>query len=467
MSLSPSIRLPILSAVLIFLAAVGSTQTAIFFMARDVEETTQTLGKVYLDGLTAALLPHLRAPDAAGAQRVLEQALQVQEGVVERQLVVFDQEGKVVAQVGRKPERMLEGALRAGNEHVRAGDGSERFFREVHDKGRVVGGVAASLDLRFLRQQRSTLRWWLMAFDLGLSALCAALGYVVVERAQRPISTLAQRLSEAARGVPTEIPAHEIPTSDPRAERMLHVYNSMVRAHSEREALLNHMATQEREAVLGRLAATVAHEVRNPLAGMQTALGTLRRFGDDPDTRNEAVDFLLRGVRALEGVVDATLASYRPRSSLRALSPKDFDDLRLLVEADSRTRQIRLDWDVALTHEVQVSALEVRQVVLNLLLNAVHACPEGGAVKLKACLREQELAIEVRNDRREADEGLLQAVREAETNGKGTGLGVSVVLRLVERLNGRVSVSSEPETGTLVALSIPWQSAEDNAHEAS
>ncbi len=467
MSLSPSVRLPILVAMMIFLAAVGSTQAAMYFMAREVEQTTQTLGKVYLDGLTAAVLPYLRARDPSGAQAVLEQALLVQEGVVERQLIVLDRDGRVLAQAGRGQRDVFHTLPRAGRGRFTGADGSDGFFREVVHADSCIGIVAASLDLRLLSQERATLRLWLFAFDLGLGALCAALGYFVIERVQRPVSMLAEHLAGAARGAPTEIGAEDIPSGNPKAERMLHAYNSMVRAHSEREALLSQMAMQEREAVLGRLAATVAHEVRNPLAGMKTALGTLSRFGEDAETRQEAVEFLLRGVRALEGVVDATLASYRSRPAFRHLSRKDFEDLRLLVEADSRAQNVRIAFTLELPEYVSVSAFEVRQVVLNLLLNAVRACPPRGCVTLEALATQDGLRIVVGNELRGGERGLQPVLDQVASKTSPEGLGVSVVLRLVEHLNGSVSVASEPGKGTLVALSLPWHRAEDDEHEAS
>ena len=92
------------------------------------------------------------------------------------------------------------------------------------------------------------------------------------------------------------------------------------------------LAERERESVLGRLAATVAHEVRNPLGGMTTALDTVRKFGDNPDVRGKSLDLIERGLWSIRNVVGSVLAFHRMPPDTRRLAQGDLDDLRLLIE---------------------------------------------------------------------------------------------------------------------------------------
>ncbi len=85
-----TVRLPVIVAMMIFIAAVASTQTAILVMSRQAERQAETLGHVYLDGLSAAVLPHVRSGDDESVRSVLEQALEFHEGVVDRRLVFLD-----------------------------------------------------------------------------------------------------------------------------------------------------------------------------------------------------------------------------------------------------------------------------------------------------------------------------------------------------------------------------------------
>src|SRR5699024_746858 len=89
-------------------------------------------------------------------------------------------------------------------------------------------------------------------------------------------------------------------------------YNRMTMAVQDRERLSEQLTKQDQQALLGRIAATLAHEIRNPLMGMMTALQTIRMYGSNTRSRDEALDFIDRGIKSLQGVTEATLSAYRP-----------------------------------------------------------------------------------------------------------------------------------------------------------
>lgn len=462
-----ALRLPLAAAAMIFVAAVTSTQTAIFFMGAQAERQVETLGQVYLDGLSAALLPHISTGDRSGIQQVFHQALEFHQGVIDRRLVLLSPEQETVVDVRRQGaanDVTIPSQLGATDSGVlRLGGGDIWIWRRLEHSSAWRWVVAANLDVSSFEEGRGLLRWFLLSFDLAFSGICAVIGFFTVRRIQRPVTTVAQHLYEAALGILRPIEEAEIPTDDRQAARMVHAFNTMARATHEREGLLSHLADQERNAVLGRLVATIAHEVRNPLGGMRAAISTLRRFGDRSDTRNEAVAFLDRGVRTLEEVVNATLESHRSRPVWRRLTRKDFEDLRLLVEADGRARGVAVEVDLDIADEVPVAALEVRQILLNLLLNAVHASTPGGTVKLNAGVLDGELLVNVRDAGSGLNQRMARSIETGEAVSDTQGLGVSIVIRLVERLQGRVAIEVEPGKGTSITLHLPLQEDEQSA----
>ena len=457
-----TVRLPLIVAMMIFIAAVASTQTAIVVMSRQAERQAETLGHVYLDGLSAAVLPHVRNGSDEGVRSVLEQALEFHEGIVDRRLVFLDNDLNVRAQVWRSgevavPDLPSQLSLSETGTLPMSSEGGMWIWRGLHANGVKVGTVVADLDLSAFQESPRQLRWLLLLFDLAFSLACAVIGFFMVRRMQRPVTLLARRLYDAAFGDPRPIGEDEMPLGDRQSARMFRAFNAMAHASQEREALLKHLADKERDAVLGRLAATIAHEVRNPLGGMRTAIGTLKRFGDRQDTRREALDFLERGVVTLEEVVNATLANHRNRVRWRPLSQQDFHDLRLLVEPDGKSRDVAISMNLSIPDEVPVAALEVRQVLLNLLLNAVQASSKGGTVTLAARVSGEELVIEVEDRGSGLDRQMAIALEKGLPVADAPGLGVAVIIRLVERLNGRVSVRSQPGSGTSIMLHLPLQ----------
>lgn len=456
-ALPVSVRLPIVAAAMIFIAAVASTQTAIYLMAQQADRQLEAMGKVYLDGLSAALLPYVRVNDTAAIKSTLHQALNFHEGIVDRQLAlvrpgvadVIEVSRDSLEQVDALPPNVFE-----TSDGLLHGEGSIWIWRSLGGEDSSKGTVVASLDVSPFEAARSTYLWLLIVLDLVFSGTCAVIGYFMVRRVQRPVATIARHLQEAAGGTVLRVADGEIPANDSKAAEMMRAFNSMAGAMAEREKLIDYMAAQQRQADLGRLAATIAHEVRNPLGGMKTALGTLKRFGNERQPREEAVTFLERGVQALERVVTATLEGYRSRPDWRALSRQDFDDLRFLVAADAEARGVSVILDLAMDDKVPVPALEVRQIVLNLLLNAVRASDAGSVVMLLARVAAGELTIVIEDKGKGFDREVLRSIETGNTP-SGSGIGVSVVVRLVEQLNGRVSIDSRPEAGTRVDLVFP------------
>lgn len=461
-TLPVTIRLPLIAAAMIFVAAVTSTQTAMFFMAQQFDRQAQTLGVVYLDGLSAALLPYVQDSDAVGVEATLRQALDFHESIVDRRLAYVDDGSLGAIKVSRAglPDEPLPAATHTGaSGFTRAVDGTIWIWRQLQAGDTRHGIVIANLDISAFKAERGTLRWLLLLFDLAFSGICAVFGFFMVRRVQRPAATVAHHLYDAALGMLRPIPSSEIPDDDRQAARMMHAFNTMASAMDEHDSLLGHLAEQQRQADLGRLTATIAHEVRNPLGGMRTAISTLRRFGDCEEPRSEAVDFLERGVGALQHVVDATLENYRSRPHWRPLSRQDFEDLRLLIDADGRSRDVSLVILADIPETVAVAALEVRQVLLNLLLNAVRASRRGDVVRLRAAIGDRELIVTVEDRGSGLDDGKIRAMQGDGIHPQGEGLGVSVVVRLVERLQGRVSIVSNAEAGTRITINFPLQDA--------
>ena len=219
---------------------------------------------------------------------------------------------------------------------------------------------------------------------------------------------------------------------------------------ARKEELEREVVRTERLAAVGRVAAAIAHEINNPLGGMLNALDTLGRHGRPDSFTQKTLGLLARGLQQIRATVAALLVEARLDSP--ALTTQDWSDLRTLIEPQLSARRLRLSWDVPATEACPLPAHQVRQLVLNLLLNAVKAADDGGAVSLQAASATDVLTIEVSN----SGPGLPAGVRDRlfepfvaapdEEGRRSHGLGLWVCYQIVRQLRGTIEVKSE----------VPW-----------
>lgn len=462
-------RLPLVMAATVLVVAVGTTLIAAHSLTRQVEVQLDRMGQIYLDGLTAALIAPVHKHDERGIKHALETALRIHHGLIDRRLALLNGEGKVLARVEREglqavelPAILME-ALRGG--WIDDEDGSYWSWRPLTDEPAstemATSGltVVANLDITDYVQERQQLWWRVIGFNLLLATGCALLGMLLIRRLVRSIALITQHLQRSATHGPTPIPSDEVLARDRETVRLLSAYNRMARASQEREQLLARMAEHEREAVLGRLVATLAHEVRNPLAGVLASIETLRKFGGQSQARIEALDFMERGMKALEEVVNATLATYRPKRVADAFGPQDLNDIKRLTEPQARQSGVVLVVQSNLDETVPISGHEVRQVLLNLLLNAVKASAPGSQVMLRCVLQARHLRLEVEDHGSGLSDELIDDLETGIEPPGEPGLGIAVVIRLVQRLQGRIMAHSRPGQGTHIVLELPLKSA--------
>lgn len=158
-----TVRLPLIAAIMIFVAAVASTQTAIFFMSRQADLQLERMGQVYLDGLSAALLPHVIDNDGERIRTTLRRALEFHEGVVDQRLTFIDARNGSVIEVLRsevEPGQPLPAKVIAGpSGFMKSDNGAIWIWRPlVADNGNQLGTVAANIDIATLDAERWAIR---------------------------------------------------------------------------------------------------------------------------------------------------------------------------------------------------------------------------------------------------------------------------------------------------------------------
>ncbi len=269
-------------------------------------------------------------------------------------------------------------------------------------------------------------------------------------------------------------------TTDPVLQSLFATYNRAVgrlaeleRAHRDQARSLQdqvHEATQqvmaqqgalarsERLAAVGELAATVAHELRNPLAGIQVAVSNISEGMVDPALRARAT-MVVQECQRMARLLTELLASARP-----PVEPQDRVNLRALLEQFAALARFQAPPGVSLVVEapaalwLDVPAEGLRQALLNLTLNAFQAMREqNGQVRLQAAVHGPRLVITVCDEGPGFSEQVLRQGPQAFRSGRegGTGLGLAVVQRFVQSHAGSLVLDNAAAGGACVTLTVP------------
>lgn len=242
-------------------------------------------------------------------------------------------------------------------------------------------------------------------------------------------------------------------------DELRHRVEELTEAHAQ-------LVQSERLAAVGELAATIAHEVRNPLAVMRNCAVVLERvLPDGASDAHTAIKILKEETERLARLVTELLDFVRPlRLSSRPTAVKYlFEEALSVVSASAGAAWAK----VTLSINVVPEALEVcvdprvfRQALVNVMLNAVQAMPEGGALTLGAERRNDGgVALTVSDTGVGISKEHISRVLEPfyTTRATGTGLGLAVTRRVLEAHQGSVRFDSEPGRGTTVTLWVPEQ----------
>jgi len=220
----------------------------------------------------------------------------------------------------------------------------------------------------------------------------------------------------------------------------------------------------EKLAVAGQLAAGAAHEMRNPLTAIRGFIQLLQYQISNP-AHNEYLNIIIREIDRINTILNQFLILARPGATQMVSTDLTelVDEIETLVNSEALLRNISITKKVdAGLPEVTLNREQIKQVMLNLIKNAIEAMPEGGLLDIRVCHSVPAETIKVVI----ADTGVgMNADLRARifepfiTNKKdGTGLGLFVSRSIIEGLRGHIQLESEPGRGTVVTVELPVSS---------
>ena len=235
--------------------------------------------------------------------------------------------------------------------------------------------------------------------------------------------------------------------------------------HSELEKSRETLLQAEKMALVGKLAAGMAHSIRNPLTSVKMRLFSLDRNLDLSVTQKEDFEVISEEIRHLDTIVQNFLEFSRPpKLKIQKVSPSEVVDLTLQLlkhRLESYDVEIKLDRERPLP-EIQADPEQLKEVLVNLVINACEAMEGSGSIEI----REEEtlvgpmgrvVLIRLIDDGPGMPESITDKVFEPffSTKEEGTGLGLSIAVRVVEEHGGRLELTSKEGKGTTFTVTLP------------
>ncbi len=226
---------------------------------------------------------------------------------------------------------------------------------------------------------------------------------------------------------------------------------------TERVEMRRRMERVDRLESLGRLSASIAHEIRNPLTGVSLMLDELhdRLIGNEDD--QGAIVRALNEIERLEGLVNELLHfATQPQAKLKTGSVAQvLEDTLFLVDKQCRKAGVAVDIDISEgLADFSLDKDKLKQAFLNLITNALEAMPDGGALTIKACQEDDEVRVVFADTGKGIPNEQLDDIFEPfyTTKGEGAGLGLAITHNIISDHHGRIEVKSQPGEGTTFTL---------------
>lgn len=230
----------------------------------------------------------------------------------------------------------------------------------------------------------------------------------------------------------------------------------------ERTRYEERLSESEHLATIGRLAATLAHEIKNPLAGISGAIQVFGAELDDNHPHKEVITEVMRQIDRLDAAVRDLLVFARPKPPVRRVQnlSEVVERALLLLRREPTCRTLAIHCEgLDRRIDIAVDETQIQQVMTNLLLNAAHACGPRGQVWCRLAQLPRSARIEVEDDGVGIKPDLLDKVFEPffTTKARGTGLGLAICKRIVETHGGSIRLDSTPGKGTRISIELPGE----------
>jgi signal transduction histidine kinase len=310
-------------------------------------------------------------------------------------------------------------------------------------------------------------RFMITSALVTLTALILSILFLMARLVNNPIQNLISTIRKAEKG---DLSARVEPDRTLEFRELGHNFNSMISKLEKAQEDLKHLHEEQMErvdrfATIGELAAGIAHEIKNPIAGIGGAIQVLTEELEPDDHRREIFAEILKQIERINQDVK-DLLSYA-RTAKPSLSEHDINKVVQQVHFLVRDRAAQQHVDVVMDlnkniPRIAIDDKQIQQVLVNLALNGIQAMPKGGRLILGTSIRnasEKDRFVEIRV--KDSGNGIPPEIMRKiftpffTTRHTGTGLGLPISQKIVQQHNGKIEVSSKPGQETCFNILLP------------
>jgi len=292
----------------------------------------------------------------------------------------------------------------------------------------------------------------------GVVFIGGVLAYVLIKDVLEPI----RRLAVGPDSAPTYTEANEVKALSLRFQTLM---TDVDQTKSKLEWSREHLEQAEKWALMGKLAAGVAHSVRNPLTSVKMRLFSMERTLALTSSQKEDFEVISEEIRHIDTIVNNFLEFSRPpKLKMQKVSPSDSVDMAVQL---LRHRLESYDIDVKVKREKRLPSIsadpdQLKEVLVNLMVNACESMVQGGSIRIEEENSfSEEMGPVVILKVIDNGPGIPESIQDRlfqpffSTKEEGTGLGLSIATRIVEEHGGRLGVNSKESEGSTFIITLP------------
>jgi len=349
-------------------------------------------------------------------------------------------------------------AARRRREMDRAFQTGEALLREVRDMVSMTGANLAEKRERTL-SEISKVRYILYLLIGTIPLLSVTLAYVVVREFANPM----EKLVDSVRRLKGGDLDHRVTGLKSEFGELAESINEMAASLKEQ---MGKMQRTEQMVIVAQMAAGLAHEIKNPLAGIKVAMHVLSEETSLPEEDRRVLGRVIEEVARLESLMRNFLNFAKPpKPVLTSLNINELLNSTLTFYLRGKPSEegardgIRIEKDLHPLPAATVDATQLQHVLLNLILNAVDAMPAGGTLGIRTSLdRDPErVRIEISDTGKGLPEDDAERIFQPfyTTKPKGTGLGLAISRQMIERHGGSIEAENNPDGGATFRVLLP------------